>query len=46
MREQGSFSSYYITYSNDLDNMGPHDICSQVIGILARNKEYANLIQG
>ena len=46
MREKGSFSSHYISYSNYLDNRDPYDSCSQVIGILARNKKYANFIKG
>ena len=36
----------YISYSNDLDeNRVPRISCSQVIGILVRNKEYANFYQ-
>ena len=46
MREQGSFSSYYITYFNYLDNMGPYNDLFTNLGILARNKEYANLNKG
>ena len=46
MREQGLFSSYYITYSNYLDIMGPYDELFTSIGILGRNKEYANSVKG
>ena len=45
IREQVSYHPTISHIPISLIKLGPYDECSQVIGILARNKEYANFIK-